>query len=115
MGSIYRPKYKNGAGELVESSVWWLKYRSNCKVMRESTKTTKEQKARGMLRVKEGDAERGLPATPKVNRKTVTELLTDVVTDYRNNERDTAAHAEKRIEHHLLPFFGTWNARQRHR
>jgi hypothetical protein len=70
MGSIYRPKYKNAAGELVEVSVWWLKYRADGRIVRESTepKTTKESIVRGQLRVKEGDAGRGLPVV-EVNRK----------------------------------------------
>jgi hypothetical protein len=52
MGSIYRPKYRNAAGELVQSNVWWLKYRANGRVVRESTepKTAKETIARGQLR-----------------------------------------------------------------
>lgn len=110
MGSIYRPKYKNAAGEVLESAVWWLKYRANGRPVRESSGTTKETKARGMLRVKEGDAERGLPVTPKVNRKTVNDLLDDVLTDYRNKEHDTLKETEGRMTNHLRPFFGTWNA-----
>jgi integrase len=109
MGSIYRPKYKNTKGELVESSVWWLSYYANGRQVRESSKTVKESKARGLLRAKEGDAERGLPVV-KVNRKTVAELLADVVTDYKNHERDTLKKTEERIRLHLQPFFGSANA-----
>jgi hypothetical protein len=75
MGSIYRPKYKNAAGDLVESAVFWMKYRVNGQVRRESTKTTNERTAIGKLRVKEGDAERGIATPAKVNRKTVDEIL----------------------------------------
>jgi len=112
MGSIYRPKYKNAAGELVESSVWWLKYRANGTIVRESTepKTTKETIARRQLRVKDGDAERGIVTPPKVNRKTVAELLDDVLADYRNHGRDTLSDAERRMRKHLRPYFGHRNA-----
>jgi integrase len=109
MGSIYRPKYKNAKGEQVESAVWWLSYYANGRQVRESSKTTKESKARGMLRAKEGDAERGLPVV-KVNRKTVGELLADVVADYQNHERDTLKATQRRIRLHLQPFFGSLNA-----
>jgi site-specific recombinase XerD len=111
MGSIYRPKYKNAKGDLVESAVWWLSYYSAGKQVRESSRTTKESKARGLLRAKEGDAERGLPVV-KVNRKTVSELLDDVVTDYKNHDRKTTKKAGERIRLHLRPFFGALNAAQ---
>jgi len=58
-----------------------------------------------MLRVKEGDAERGLPVAPKVNRKTVDELLEGVVQDYRINNLRSIGKVEDRIRLHLLPFF----------
>jgi integrase len=109
MGSIYRPKYKNAKGDMVESAVWWLSYYANGRQVRESSQTTKESKARGLLRAKEGDAERGLPVL-KVNRKAVDELLDDVVTDYKNKDRKTTKKAEERIRLHLRPFFGAMNA-----
>jgi integrase len=109
MGSIYRPKYKNAKGDMVESAVWWLSYYANGRQVRESSQTTKESKARGLLRAKEGDAAKGLPVL-KVNRKTVGELLADVVADYKNHERDTTKKLEQRIRLHLLPFFGEANA-----
>jgi integrase len=109
MGSIYRPKYKNAKGDLVESAVWWLSYYANGRQVRESSKTTKESKARGLLRAKEGDAERGLPVV-KVNRKTVAELLEGVVQDYRIKKRRSIKKLEARIRLHLAPFFGNRNA-----
>jgi hypothetical protein len=112
MGSIHRPKYKNAAGELVESSVWWLKYRVHGKVVREATepKTTKETIARRQLRLKDGDAERGVLLPQKVNRKTVDELLDGVVQDYRINNLRSLRKVEDRIRLHLLPFFRGRNA-----
>jgi integrase len=109
MGSIYRPKYKNKSGDWVESSVWWLSYYANGRQVRESSKTDKQSKALGLLRAKEGDAAKGLPVV-KVNRKTVGELLADVVADYKNHERDTLKETQRRIRLHLRPFFGTFNA-----
>jgi len=47
MGSLYRPKYKNKAGELVESAVWWLSFYANGRQVRESSKTTKEPRPAG--------------------------------------------------------------------
>jgi integrase len=109
MGSIYRPKYKNAKGDMVESAVWWLSYYANGRQVRESSKTDKQSKALGLLRSKEGDAAKGLPVL-KVNRKTVGELFDDVVTDYTNRGRKTTKKTEERIRKHLRPFFGALNA-----
>lgn len=109
MGSICRPKYRNAAGELVEAAVYWVKYRVNGQVRRESTHKTNERAAIGVLRVKEGNATVGIDLH-KVNRKTVADLLKDVVTDYKNHERDTVKETERRIRLHLEPCFGAWNA-----
>jgi len=110
MGSIYRPKYKNKNGELVESSIWWLKFYVNGKPVRYSTRTDKEGVARKILKLKEGDGVAGRPILPKVNRKTVGELLDDVLADQSANNRRDAKQVAARIKNHLRPFFGLWNA-----
>lgn len=110
MGSIYRPKYRNPAGALVESSVWWCKFYVNGTPVRMNTETDRETKAKNFLKLKEGDAVRGLPVIPKVNRKTVADLLDDVVNDYKANEQRSLDAAARRIAKHLKPYFGTWNA-----
>lgn len=53
--------YKRGA-------VWWIKYYRNGRGMRESSHSTKERAAKRLLKVREGDIERGLPVDPKLNR-----------------------------------------------
>ena len=75
-----------------------------------NTKTDRQKKAKDFLKVHEGDGAKGLPVSPKVNRKTVDDILDDVLADYRNHGRDTIEHAERRIDKHLKPFFGVWNA-----
>ena len=62
MGAIYRPKYRNAAGELVESSAWWLRFYVNNKPVRLNSKKDKETVARKLLKLKEGDAAHGLPS-----------------------------------------------------
>lgn len=81
MGMIYRPKYKRRDGTIAESSVYWIKFYANGKPHRENTHTDKESKAKDMLKLREGDAVRGVPVIPKVNRKMVADLLADVVAD----------------------------------
>ena len=54
-------RYQRGA-------VWWVKYYRNGRAMRESTGSTKESEAIRLLKIREGDIERGLPVNPKLNR-----------------------------------------------
>lgn len=97
MGSVYTRK---------RSRFLWIKYHQNGRVVRESTETTNETAARRMLRVREGDIERGIPIDPKVGRITFDEAATDMLNDYEANGRRTHADARRRIEKHLKPVFG---------
>lgn len=105
MGMIYRPKYRRPDGTVAESQVFWMKYYVNGVPVRESTKTTKERAALHKLRLREGDAARGEPVQPKINRMKMNELLDAVVQDYRMNGKRSLGDLERRIERHLVPFF----------
>ncbi len=59
-----------------------------------------------MLRLREGDIERGVAVTPKVGRIRFDEAVTDVLNDYRTNRKRSLDDVERRIEKHLKPFFG---------
>ena len=56
MGMIYKPKWKDKAGAVHESEVFWIKYYRNGKPYRESSKTTKEDDAKKLLKLREGFA-----------------------------------------------------------
>jgi len=56
--------------------------------------------------MREGDAARGVPVTPKIGSVKFSELADDVVNDYRINRRRTLKDLEMRLRHHVLPFFG---------
>lgn len=73
MGSIYQ-----------RGNVWWIKYYKNGVPMRESAETDKETTGAKNL-LKEGDIPHGLTITPRTNRVTFDELITDVITDYKVN------------------------------
>ena len=61
-----------------------------------------------LLRLREGDIERGLPVTPKTSgRLRFEEAAGDVATDYRVNGKRTLEDVERRIAKHLTPFFGS--------
>ncbi len=96
MGSIYRRP---------RSKYLWIKYYQNGRVVRESTGTTKETVARRMLRVREGDVERGIPITPKSGRVTFEEAAADMINDYTINGKKSLEDVQRRIDLHLTPYF----------
>jgi integrase len=61
---------------------------------------------RRMLRLREGDIERGLPVTARIGRLRFEEAAQDLLNDYRTNGKATLADVERRVDLHLRPFFG---------
>ena len=61
--------------------------------------------ARRLLRLREGDIERGIQITPRVGRLRFEEAAKDLLNDYRVNGRRSLVVAERRIKKHLVPFF----------
>ena len=92
-------RYQRGA-------VWWVKYYRNGRAMRESTGSAKESEAIRLLKIREGDIERGLPVNPKLNRIRFDEAAKDLKTEYAVNGRRSADELERRIRLHLTPHFG---------
>jgi integrase len=62
--------------------------------------------AQCLLRLREGDIERGVAITPKVGRIRFDEAVKDVINDYRTNRKRSLDDVARRIERHLKPFFG---------
>jgi integrase len=61
--------------------------------------------AKRLLRLREGDIERGVAITPKVGRLTFEEAAADLVNDYAANRKRSKGVAERRVKKHLAPFF----------
>ena len=94
-------------GELKRrGQIWWIRYYKNGRRYEESSGSTKEAAAKGLLRLREGDIERGVAMTPKVGRIRFEEASKDVLNDYRTNRKRSLDDVERRIELHLKPFFG---------
>jgi integrase len=85
---------------------WWIRYYRNGKRYEESSGSAKEGDARSLLRLREGDIERGVAITPKVGRIRFEEAVTDVLNDYRTNRKRSLDDVERRIFKHLTPVFG---------
>jgi integrase len=94
-------------GELKRrGQIWWIRYYKNGRRFEESSGSTKESDAKRLLRLREGDIERGVAITPKVGRIRFDEAVKDVLNDYRTNRKRSRDDVERRIEMHLTPFFG---------
>jgi hypothetical protein len=86
--------------------VWWIRYWRDGKRYEESSGSEKESGARALLRRREGDIQRGEAVTPKVGRIRFDEAADDVINDYRTNRKRSLDDVERRIQKHLVPFFG---------
>lgn len=86
--------------------IWWIRYDGNGRRYEESSGCTKESDAKGLLRLREGDIERGIPISPKIGRVRLSEAAKNVLNDYRTNRKRSLDDVERRIEKHLAPFFG---------
>src|SRR4029450_9124408 len=94
-------------GELKKrGKIWWIRYYKNGRRHEESSGSTKEGDAKSLLRLREGDIERGVAITPKVGRIRFDEAAKDVINDYRTNRKRSLDDVERRIEMNLKPFFG---------
>lgn len=85
--------------------IWWVRYYRDGRRYEESSGSEKEGDARRLLRLREGDVERGLPVTPKIARLRFEEAAQDLVNDYKANRRKTLRDTQRRIEQHLAKFF----------
>jgi hypothetical protein len=65
-------------------------------VVRESAGTSKETVARRMLRLREGDVEKGFPITPKAGRISFEDAAEDLRNDYKVNQRRSLGTLERR-------------------
>ncbi len=110
MGSIYRRRYKTADGTIKESPTLWIKYFRDGKSYRESAGTSKEGEAKRLLKLREGDAARGVPIVPRAGRVKFRELAQGVEDDYRINGKRTLRDLKMRLRLHLLPYFGECRA-----
>jgi integrase len=86
--------------------IWWIRYYRDGKRHEESSGSSKETDARRLLRLREGDIERGLPVSARVGQLRFEEAAEDLVNDYRTNGKATLKDVERRVHLHLTPFFG---------
>jgi len=93
MGMIYK-----------RGQVFWIKYYSGGRPIRESTGPTKQKDAERVLKNREGRSAAGLPPLPRVDRITYDELARDLRLHYETTGTRGLKEADTRFKA-LLPFF----------
>ena len=88
-----------------EQGPYWIKYQLNGRPVCVSTGSDKYETAKSMLKLREGDVEKGIPITAAVNKITFDEAAKDLVNDYTTNKRRSLRVMKLRLEKHLTPFF----------
>jgi integrase len=109
MGTIYKRKWKDKDGNLVEGEVYWIKYYRHGKPYRESSKSEKITEVRRLLKKREGEIAEGKFPGIYFDKVTFNELAEDFLTDYRINGRDTVSKAERSVKY-LKEAFGGMRA-----
>lgn len=105
-GSIYQRTKKLPDGTVVTLSHWWIKYRKNGQVFRESSGNDSFQDAERLLKRRNGEIVTGKFAGLGPERIRMAQLFDDVIQDYKDTERATLDDAKMRVRKHLLPAFG---------
>src|SRR5215831_18083504 len=95
MGSVYRPKLKNGQLQ----ATYRISYSVNGKKVIESTGLTDEREARRILKEREGRVATGQPILPRVDKVKYDEARADLVEYYQTTEDRDLYEAGARIKH----------------
>ena len=77
--------------------VYWIRYCRDGRRYEESAKTDKHEKARDLLRQREGDGANGVAISPKIGRLRFEEAAKDLLTDYTINGKKSAKNLENTI------------------
>ena len=104
-GSIFRPKYRDKAGNLVESQVFWVKYYKDGKPYREGTKKTEYEDTVSFLADRMADVAKGKTPNTSLNKVRFNELCDDFLTFYKIKKRKSLKRAEASVAH-VKAFFG---------
>jgi len=88
MGMVYK------RGEM-----FWIKYYSGGKPIRESTDSKKQKETERFLKDREGRVAMGATILPKVQKTTVDELLIDLKAHYETTGQRTFAHTSDAVLH----------------
>ncbi len=112
VGSVFRRTFKDKDGKKRTLAIWWIKYYSHGRVIRETAGTADYAEAKEYLKQREGEATKRRP-TKSLERKVIfSELASLVEKDYELNGYRSAADIELRHRLHIIPFFGKMKVTQ---
>jgi integrase len=95
----------------VEIPTWYIQYCVNGKVFKESSHSEKRSKAVELLNKRIAEMQSGRLSGGRADRTKITELLNDLVANYRANNAAWLTNAvEPTVKNRLLPFFGDLRA-----
>ena len=93
-------------GELRQrGNVWWIRYYREGRRFEESARTKKYEKARSLLKQREGDIANGVPVTSAMGRLRFGDAAKDIEAEYTVNGRKSLRDLKCRIKLHLGPYF----------
>ena len=100
---------KRETGELIlRGKTWYLRYYdSRGRRRQESSGSEKRAEAEKTLRQRLKAKDDGLPVGPDVGKVRFTDAAKDLITDYQITGKRSIEVAQRRIDKHLAPYFGT--------
>jgi integrase len=101
-GYIYKPKDRDGK----EYPVWYLAYYDHGRLIRRTTKTTDEQKAKKQLKQRMAEVRTGTHTRPQQANIKVDALYEISLEHYELKKRKSLPDFKARWRIHLKPFFG---------
>ena len=105
-GSIYQRKKKLPDGSVITLPTYWIQYSRGGRVYRESTKSDNYAAAERYLKRRQGELVTGRFAGLEPERVLISQLLDDVLEDFRANGKKSLNSVEGGIRLHLRPALG---------
>jgi len=84
----------------------WIRYCRDGRRYEESARTTRKDEAVRLLRLREGEIAKGARVTSEIGRLRFKDAAADVIADYRTNKKRSLREVQRRLDLHLLPWFG---------
>jgi hypothetical protein len=84
--------------EVRDQGPYWIKYQVNGRPQCVSSGSDKKEAAKRLLKLREGDVEKGIPITAAVNRITFDDGAKDLINDYTTNKRRSLRVMKLRLE-----------------
>ena len=85
--------------------IWWIRYYRDGRRYEESARTDEWEKARDLLRTREGAIAGGAAITAKVGQVKFEDAAKDLITDYTVNGKRTVVDLTRRLDERLTPWF----------